>query len=146
MRFRFGSPYKRGSRVAAFVATRVAPPPCQPPVRAPGRIPQSGIVLISPLSRPVFFVLVARGVPKVGPVMWVKSHWQRDVPLHPVGEKIGGVVFYDGQVKLARCFLDAGVVSGVVRDRNPLGPRSEPVGSRAIPNNASGPDAVLPAL
>ena len=57
-----------------------------------------------------------------------------------------GIIFYDGKVKLARCFSDAGVVSGVARGRILLGPRSEPVGSRAIPNNASGPDAVLPAL
>ena len=64
----------------------------------------------------------------------------------PVGEKMGGIFFYDGQVQLARCFSDAGAVPGVVRDRCPLGPRSTSVGSKTIPKYASGPDAVLFAL
>ena len=52
---------------------------------------------------------------------------------------MGGIIFCDGQVKLARCFSDAGVVSGVVRDRYPPGPRYEPVISIIIPTTNRGP-------
>ena len=57
---------KRDSWVAAFVATRVAPVPCQPPARAPARISQSDTVfdfwcsLVYPtgVSRSEFLTLI----------------------------------------------------------------------------------------
>ena len=55
---------------------------------------------------------------------------------------MGGIFFYDGQVQLARCFGRPGHF--LVRPRPlPPGPRSAPMGNRAIPEYATGPVAGL---